>query len=59
MSFKQNVPYKSCTQKGTSIGDLEVVLNYLLFDFYLFHKRIIYYYVLLFIYWTYATKDHT
>jgi len=49
MSFKQNVPYKNCTQKGTSNDDLEIVLNYLLFDFHLFYKRITYYYVLLFI----------
>jgi len=31
----------------------------LLFDFHLFHKRITYYYILLFIYWTYATRDYT
>jgi len=31
VSFKQNILYKSCcTQKGTSNGDLEIVLNYYL-----------------------------
>jgi len=31
---------KVSTQKGTSNGDLEIDLKYLLFDFHLFHKCI-------------------
>jgi len=48
--FKEKDPDKSCcTQKETSNGNFEIVLNNLLFDFHLFYKRITYYYILLFI----------